>query len=88
MSAAALAHYSAMAAQAVALPAFQGSSLRIALAAVRDLNQTVRNANLSRPVGRKVDGVEFVLPVEVWDEVLSVLGTLEAYSGATVREDA
>jgi hypothetical protein len=35
-----------------------------------------------------VDGVEFVLPVEVWDEVLSVLGTLEAYSGATVREDA
>lgn len=84
MNGRALTHYSAMAREATAL-AYQGQAKRIAIAAVRDLSTAVAESSLAKPVGCVIDGVEYVLPELVRDEMHSVAGTLESQFGLIVR---
>lgn len=81
----ALEHYSAMAAEAAAL-AYQGRAIAVIRAALRDVEKTARAATLASPKGLVIDGIEYVMPADVLDEVKALVQTLDNMYGAVVND--
>lgn len=81
----ALEHYSTMAREAAAL-AYQGRAIGVIRAALRDVEKATKAATLASPKGLLIDGVEYVMPGDVLDEVKALVQTLDNMYGTVVND--